>query len=87
MLDFIRLIVLDISQSLGITYKCYMFLFPAIFVLRNFEIYIYFLNNGNIVADIEIPVNETFSIQTTLDIPDVYPYNYYIRFGQDFDDI
>ena len=41
---------------------------------------------GNIVANIKTPINETFSIQTTLDISNVHSYNCYIRFGQGFDD-
>ena len=58
---------------------------PAILALRDIWIHISSLNGGNVLSNIEASVDETFSLASTLDIPNVNPYKQHIEFGQYFD--
>ena len=57
---------------------------PAILALGNSWIHICTSNCDNVIAHIEAPVNEKFSVFSTLNIPDVDPNDGHIRFRRDF---
>ena len=57
----------------------------TILALRDIWVYIGFLNSGDVIAHIEIPVNNYFSIATTLDISYVNPNDHYVRFQRNLD--
>jgi len=57
---------------------------PAILVLGNSRIHIRTSNCDDVIAHIEAPVNEKFSVFSTLNIPDVDPNNGHIQLRRDF---
>ena len=63
----------------------YMSLFPTIFALRNTWIHIYTSNSSNIATNFDASINETFSFDTRLNVPDVNSNNRHIRFWESFD--
>jgi len=58
----------------------------AVFAFGDAQIHVYPMNCSNIATNIETPVNEAFSLFSTLSIPDINLDDYYIQFGQCFDD-
>ena len=58
--------------------------FPAILVLRDSWVHVRTSDCGDIVAYIEAPVDEKFSIFTALNIPDVNPNDGHIGLGGNF---
>jgi len=58
----------------------------AVFTLGNAWIHVSIPNSSNILANIEVLVNEFLSFTTTLDVPNVYPDNRHVQFRQNFDD-
>ena len=77
-------IALDAFSSLNVTRKGGVSPLPAILALGNSWIHIRTSNCGDVVAHIEAPVNEKFSIFSTLNIPDVDPNDGHIRLRRDF---
>ena len=59
--------------------------FPTVFTLRNTRVYISHSYHRNIPSDIETLIYKAFTLDSTLDIPNVNPHNYHIRFGRYFD--
>jgi len=57
---------------------------PAILALGNSRIHIRISNCGDVIAHIEAPVNEKFSVFSTLNITDVDPNDGHIRLRRDF---
>jgi len=57
-----------------------MALFLAIFALENTWGQVCFSNHSDRVADIKAPLNQIFSFNSTLHIPNINPDNYYIGF-------
>ena len=86
MFRFVRPIAFDAFGSLDSTRECGMPPLPAIFALGDSWIHICSSNRSDIVAHIEAPVNEEFSILPALYIPNINPNNSHIGFWRDFDD-
>jgi len=59
----------------------------TILVLRNTRIHISFSDSYNILFYIKISINKTLSLCIILRVPNVNPYNSYIRLGKDLDNI
>ena len=83
-LRFVWTIALDAFSSLNATQKGRMSPLPAILALGDSQIHIRTSNCGDVIAHIEAPVNEKFSVFSTFNIPDVDPNNGHIRFRRDF---
>ena len=81
---FVWTVALDAFSSLNATQKGGVSPLPAILALENSRIHIHTSNCGDVIAHIEAPVNEKFSIFSTLNIPDVDPNNGHIRLRRDF---
>ena len=81
---FVWTVTLDAFSSLNVTQKGGVSPLPAILALENSRIYVRTSNCGNVIAHIEAPVNEKFSIFSTLNIPDVDPNDGHIRPRRDF---
>jgi len=73
--SLVRAIALDALGALDTAGHSHMFPSPAILVLRNARIYVSSSNGCNKPFYIETPVNKTFSLTSTLNIPDVNPNN------------
>ena len=58
----VRFVVLNIFRSLYSASKCSMLLFPAILVLRDFQIHIGSLYYSNVTTNVEVLINKHFSI-------------------------
>ena len=83
-LRFVRTVALDTFSSLNATRKGRVSPLPAILALGDSRIHICTSNYGDVIAHIEAPVNEKFSVFSTLNIPDVNPNDGHIRFRRDF---
>ena len=83
-IQFVWTIALDAFSSLNATRKGGVFPLPAILALGNSWIHVRTSNCGDVIAHIEAPVNEKFSIFSTLNIPDVDPNDGHIRLRRDF---
>jgi len=68
MFSFVWSVILNTSQALSSTSESSMSLLLATFVLENSRVYIHTLNSGNIASYVKAPVNQIFSIVTTLNI-------------------
>ena len=77
--SLVRAIVLDALGALDMVGYSRMYLSPAILALRDARVYVGSSNSCNKPPYIEIPVNKTFSLTSTLNIPDVNPNNQHIR--------
>jgi len=58
----------------------------AIFALEDAQIHICTTNCGNVVTYIKASVNQTFSLASTLNVPDIKPYDSYVWLRGYFDD-
>ena len=81
---FVWTVALDAFSSLNVTQKGEVSPLSAILALENSQIHIHISNSGDVIAHIEVPVNEKFSIFSTLNIPDVNPNNGHVRLRRDF---
>ena len=81
----VRSIALYTFQALNSARESQTISFSTVFTLRNTRVYISHSNCCNIPSDIKIPINKTFSLDSTLGIPNVDPYDHYIRLGRYFD--
>ena len=61
--------------------------FLAVLALGNSWVHVCSLDSNNVLSNIKAPVNEHLGIHSTLDVPNIDPYDGYIRFGRDFDDL
>jgi len=73
--NLVRVIALDTLEALDIAGHSRMFPSLAILALRNARVHIGSLNSHNKLPYIETPINKTFSLTSTLNIPDVNPNN------------
>jgi len=72
---FMRSVALDALGSLNMVGQSCVSPSPAILALRDARIHIDTPNGNNVLSNIEASVDETFSLTSTLDIPDVKPYD------------
>ena len=79
--SLVRAITLDVLGALDIAGHSCMSPSPVILVLRDARVYVGSSNSHNKPPYIETPVNNTFSLTSTLNIPDVNPNNQHIRLG------
>jgi len=70
-IGFVRTIAFDIFGTLDSTQKCCVFLFPAVFALRNARVHVGFSNGCDVVANIKAPIDKHFCVIATLDILDI----------------
>ena len=81
---FMRSIALNGSLNM-VEHSCISPLL-AILALRDTRIHIGTLNGSNILSNIiEASIGETFSLTSVLDVLNVKPYDWHVRFGQYFD--
>lgn len=78
MLSQVRIITLNTFFSLDSIDNGRVFPFPEFLALGNTRVYIYISNHGDIVANIEATIDESFSINATLWILYVEPDNGYV---------
>jgi len=83
----VEIIALNAFHPLDSAQKGHMSPFPAILALGHTRVHVCPSNGGNIIPYIEAPVNETFCLTLTLNIPDVQPNNSYIQLWEDLDNI
>ena len=81
----VRTIAFDTFGLLDSTWKCWVALSLKILALGDTWIYIGSLNGGNVIACIEIPVDNHFSITTTLYILYINPNDSYVGFWRNLD--
>ena len=62
MFSLMRSIVFNTLGPLSFIYKSHIFLFPAVFALRNFQVHICTTNSGNMVSYIETSINKLFAL-------------------------
>jgi len=77
-LGLVRAIALNTFGSLDMAGQCHMSPLPAVLALRNARIHVGSLNCCNVPSYIEVPVNKTLSLTTTLNIPNVNPKDRHI---------
>jgi len=75
----VRAIVLDILRVLDSIGYCYMFPLPTIFALRDIRVHVGSSNGGNKLLYIKTPVNKTFGLTPTLNIPNINLDNRHVR--------
>ena len=75
----VRAIALDILRALDSIGYCYMFSSLTIFALRDIRVHVSFSNGSNKLLYIKTPVNKTFGLTPTLNIPNINPDNQYVR--------
>ena len=80
-------IALDTFHSMCMTWEHNVFPLPTILVLRYAWIHICTLDSYNLATHIKVPVNDTFSLRTTLSILNINPNNSYIWFWWSFDNM
>ena len=80
MFQFVWSVTFDALSSLNPTWKCYMPLFLAVFVLGHTRVHIYPSNGGNVVFYIETSINKALCLASTLNIPNVQLNNGHIWF-------
>ena len=59
---------------------------PAVFALGDTRVHICSMNGSNVASNIEVSIDQSFNIITTLSIPNIYLDNHHIGFGWDLDD-
>ena len=84
--SLVRAIVLDTPGALDMAWHDSMSSLLTILELGNTWIYIGSLNNCDKSSYIKAPIDKTFSLATTLNIPNVNPNNWHIGLGWNFDD-
>jgi len=77
--SLVRAIALDVLGALDMAGHSCMSLSPAILTLKDARAYVGSSNSCNKPFYIETPVNKTFGLTSTLNIPDVNPNNQHIR--------
>ena len=84
MFNFVRTIALNTFETIHITHESCIILFSAILTLWNIRVYIYTLNNYDMLINIEISVDKNLSLKTILSVLYINLDYYYIRFGGGF---
>lgn len=56
--------------------------FSAVFTLQYSRVHTGALEHGYMAMKVEAPVDKSFCLCATLRVPDINPYDGYIRFGQ-----
>ena len=76
--NLIGSIILDTFRLLYMTCKSHIISLLTILILRDSGIYICFLNDYNVISNIETSVNKLFSFGSILGVLNIYLYNYYV---------
>ena len=76
--DFMRTITLLTLSTMCIASESGVFPLPTILALKNTKVHIGSLNDCNMLIYVKTSVNKTFSLCTTLKVPNVNPYNNYV---------
>ena len=77
---FMRTVAFDTFWSLASAWECCVTPLPTIFALQYARVHVGFPNGCNITSNVETSVNEHLGITATLDVPDIYPNNWHVRF-------
>jgi len=86
MLQLVRAIIFDTLGSLNLTEPHCMPLLPVVLALWNTSIHVYTSNCCDKASNIKASVNQTLSLHTALNIPDVDLNNEHVIFRRDLDD-
>ena len=87
MFRFVRTTAFNTFCFLNSAQKDRIFLLLAVFVLEDTRVHFYTFNGSDIASYVEAPVDQSFHLTTTLDIPDVHPNNGHVQLGGDFDNV
>jgi len=79
--SLVRAIALDALGAMDMAGHSHISPLPTILALRDVRVHVGSLNSCNKPPYLETSVNKTFSLTSTLNIPDVNPNNQYIRLG------
>jgi len=52
----------------------------TVLVLEYSGVHVYPADCNNVTIYVKIPINQTFGFETTLSIPNINPYNCYVKF-------
>ena len=77
-LQFVWSVVFWTFGTIHAIYKSSRFLLLAILALRNARVHVCASNSCDITTDVEVPINECFSIQAILKISNINPNNCYV---------
>ena len=86
MFGFMWTVTLNTFGILNSTHTSSMFLFPTIFALGNSQIHISSMNCSNVTSNIEAATNKSSCFGTTLNVPNIKPYDGHVQFGRDLND-
>ena len=78
MFGFMQTVVFDTLRTLNPACTGQMSPFPTVFTLRNAWVHVSIMNCSDVASNIEALIDETFGFGTTLNIPNVEPYDGHI---------
>ena len=76
--EFIWPVTFGIFGAIGLTSKSSVTPTPTVLALEYTWVHVGILNSGNVLSNIEEPINEQFSIGPALGILDIYPNCHYV---------
>ena len=59
----------------------------AVLALKDTRVYFYIFDGSDVASYVEVSVDQSFYLTTTLDIPDVHPNTGHVQSGGDFDNV
>ena len=80
-------VVLGIPRDMRVIAECQMAPFPTVFTLWNAQVHIGTMNSSNILANVELSIDNVLSLRTTLGIPDIHPNYCHVQFGKHLDNM
>ena len=87
MFRFIRTTVFNTFCLLNSAQKDRISPLLAVLVLKDTRVYFYIFDGSNVASYVEVPVDQSFYLTTTLDILDVHQNNGHVQLGGDFDNV
>jgi len=86
-LRLVRAITPDTFGALYSAQESGMSPFPAVLALGNSWVHVRSPDGSDVLSYVKAPVDEHLGIGPTLDVSYIDPYNRYVRFGQDLDNL
>jgi len=78
MFGFMWTVTFNVLGTLNLACAGQMSLFPTVFTLRNIWVYVSTTNCSDMASNVEALIDKTFSFGTTLNVPNVKPYDGHI---------